>query len=172
MTGEAVHFEKERGVTDVSVTRGVAHVRVLLAESEAAVGRLILLKRLAAANVPVFLIKLHADGISFAFREAQVEAGAALLREEDVPHVIARDLALVTITAGAMRDLSGIMAMIYDALVSEMINVWQTGDAYNAVHCLVSGADAARAADALRAKFALTPPPATGQNEGVALKAL
>jgi aspartate kinase len=172
MPGDAVHFEKERGVTDVSVTRGVAHVRVLLEEAEAATGRLTLLKRLAAANVPVFLVKLQRDGISFALREAQTEAGAALLKEEDVPHVLARDLALVTIIAGAMRDLSGIMAMIYEALVSEGIGVWQTGDAYNAVHCLVSGADAERAADALRAKFALIPPPATGQNEGVGLKAL
>jgi aspartate kinase len=172
MPGDVVQFEKERGVTEVSVTHGIAYVRVRLAESEAAAGRLVLLKQLAAANIPVFLVKLQRDGISFAFREAQVAAGIALLKEVAVSHHITQDLALVTIVAGAMRDLSGIMATIYDALVSEGVSVVQTGDAYNAVHCLISGAEAERAAQALKTCFLLLSPPETGQKEGVGLKAL
>jgi aspartokinase len=86
---------------------------------------------------------------------------------------MARDLGLVTTIAGAMRDLSGVMATIYDALVTEGIRVWQTGDAHNAVHCLVDGGASGRAAEALRAKFTLTPTaPEAGQPDGVGLKTL
>jgi aspartokinase len=173
MHSDAVHFERERGVTDVTTIRGIAHVTVHLEPDIVALGRLGLLQRLAAANVPVFLVKLLPDGISFAVREVQVDPSAALLREAGIQHSMTRDLGLVTTIAGAMRDLSGVMAAIYEALVTEGIRVKQTGDAHNAVHCLVDGDAAERAAEALRAKFALTPmAPEMGQPDGVGLKAL
>ncbi|MDX1931510.1 MAG: ACT domain-containing protein [Capsulimonadales bacterium] len=155
MRADAVHFEKERGVTEVSVRRGIAHVTVSLPPENVGAGRLELLQRLAAANIPVFLIKLLPKGLSFALRESVVEAGAVLLAESGHPHQLRPDLALITIYAGAMRDLSGVMASIYEALISENIRVWQTGDAHNAVHCLVPGPAADTAIIALRETFAL-----------------
>jgi len=173
MRSDAVHFERERGVTDVAVVCGIAHVTVHLDADAVAETRLALLQRLAAANIPVFLVKLLPDGISFALREAQVESGAALLADANVYHTMVRDLALVTTLAGAMRDLSGVMAAIYEALVTEGIRVRQTGDAHNAVHCLVDGDAVERGAEALRARFALAPAPLeTGQPDGVGLKTL
>lgn len=150
-----VHFEKERGITDVAVVRGIAHIVATFPEGQAAEERLTLLQTLAAENVPVFLVKLIPSGLTFALREGHVEAGAVLLVTQKVNHVLQRDLGAVTIMAGAMRDLSGVMAAIYEALVSEGITVRQTGDAYNAVQCLVDGSDADRAAQVLRERFGL-----------------
>jgi aspartokinase len=155
MRADAVHFEKERGVTEVLVTGGIAHAKVTLPSGEVGVGRLELLQRLAAANIPVFLIKLLPDGLSFALRESVVADGAQLLAATGYPHTLRRDLALVTIIAGAMRDLSGVMAAIFEALISENVRVHQTGDAHNAVHCLIAGTQTDAAAAALRKKFAL-----------------
>jgi aspartokinase len=162
---ETVHFERERGVTEVQVTRGVAHVRVELPQAELSMERLHLLKALASANIPVFLVKLHPTGISFALREGVVEAGAELLRSQGFEHAMLRDLALVAVVAGAMRDLSGVMALIYEALVGKGVLVRQTGDAYNAVLCLIKGDEADAAAEALRACFFR--PPVQGMTEPV-----
>ena len=105
MRADAVHFEKERGVTEVSVIGGMAHVTITLPGMDVATGRLDLLQRLAAQSIPVFLIKLLPDGLSFAMRESVVEAGAELLKSTGLPHTFRRNLTLVTIIAGAMRDL-------------------------------------------------------------------
>jgi aspartate kinase len=155
MRADAVHFEKERGVTEVSVVSGIAHATVTLPQETVGAGRLELLQRLAAANIPVFLIKLLPTGLSFALRESVVEAGDALLTSTGLSYTLRRNLALVTIYAGAMRDLSGVMAAIYEALLDESVRVYQTGDAHNAVHCLVAGDQVEAAGAVLRKTFAL-----------------
>lgn len=155
---QAVHFEKERGITDVTARGSVAHVSVSLGTRAISLARLALLGRFAQAQVPVFLVKLLPDGISFALRESAVEAGAQLLREMGVSHTMTRDLSLLTVHAGAMRDLSGVMASIYETLVTSGAQVIQTGDAYNAVHCLVPGEHTDQAAQALCVRFGLNEP--------------
>jgi Aspartokinases len=149
-----VYFERERGVSRVDVTPGVAHVSVRFADAARAQSeRLSLLQALAAASVPVFMVKLGPDSLCFAIRAEAVDAGEAVLKERGHDYTMWRDLALLSIMAGAMRDLSGVMAGIYEALVGQGIPVRQTGDAYNAVHCLVEGAVAERGAAALRERF-------------------
>lgn len=176
-TSASVHFEKERGVSEITVRRGLAHATVPLPGSDLARQRLDLLKSLAAASVPVFMVKLHPGALSFAVREDEVEACEQVLRAGGVVHALKRDLGLVTTHAGAMRDLSGVMACIYETLVAENIRVEQTGDAYNAVLCLVAGDKSERAAERLRKAFALPEPGSGGGEsaatpEGVGLKAL
>lgn len=162
----SVHFERERGVTEVQVTRGVAHVTVRLGKNDPSGERLALLQALGAASISLFLIKLHPDAISFAVRPGEQDGAEsrlgdaadrceAVLRAQNADYVLLRDLGLVAVVAGAMRDLSGVMARIYEALVAAGVRVRQTGDAYNAVLCLVRGDEAERAADALRRAFAL-----------------
>ena len=156
-TGQSktVHFEKERGVTAVQVTRGIAHATIELPAENLPAERLALLQSLAAEGIPVFLVKLHPTGLSFALRQEQVENGVRLLEQRGVSHVVLRDLGLVSVIAGAMRDLSGVMSSIYEALVEAGVAVRQTGDAYNAVLCLVSGSDVAKSSHALHARFSL-----------------
>jgi aspartokinase len=151
----SVHFEKERGVTEVRILRGLAHVTVRFPEP-ASQGRLALLQALAEASISIFLVKLHPGAISFAVRQDVVDPCERLLRERDADFSMLRDLGLLTTVAGAMRDLSGVMARMYGAMLAAGIGLRQTGDAHNAVLCLVPGEETDRAADALRQAFALS----------------
>lgn len=172
--GGSVSFERERGVSEVQVMRGLAHVTVHFEPQRLAEDRLALLQALAGAGVSVFLVKLHPCAISFAVRADAIDPCEALLQKRGAQYGMLRDLGLVTTLAGAMRDLSGVMARIYEALVSADIGVRQTGDAYNAVLLLVAGAQTDRAAEALRAAFSLTGAEGAeaGPREGVGLEAL
>jgi aspartokinase len=152
---EAVHFEKERGVTEIRILRHVAHAIVQLGETDIGSGRLKVLQNLATSSVPVFLVKLLPNGFSFAIRGENVEDCNAALKETGATYKLVPDLSVITTVAGAMRDLSGIMATIYSALNGAGIRVQQTGDAYNAVLCLVDGTRSDEAAQVLRKRFAL-----------------
>lgn len=153
---EPVHFERERGVTEIRVQRNVSHVTVQIADSDIGSGRLRVLQTLAASSVPLFLVKLLPAGLSFAIRGENSDACRSSLSEIGVSYTFIEDLSVVTTIAGAMRDLSGIMASIYEELNDAGIRVQQTGDAYNAVLCLVSGPLSEKAAQALRKRFSLT----------------
>jgi aspartokinase len=156
MRREAVHFERERGVTEIRVQRNVAHITVQLADADIGSGRLGVLQTLAASSVPVFLVKLLPTGLSFAIRGENSDACRSALAEIGVSYTFIEDLSVVTTIAGAMRDLSGIMASIYEELNEVGVRVQQTGDAYNAVLCLVAGSLSEKAAQALRRRFSLT----------------
>jgi aspartokinase len=152
-----LHFERERGITAVRAQTGTAHVDVRLPGTDIEAKRLELLLAIADAGIPVFLIKLHPGAISFAMQDDAIAAAIErLLVERGNLYSIEHDLAILSISAGAMRDLSGVMAGLYDAMDSENIRVAQTVDAYDAVFCLVPGVDAERGAAALRATFGLT----------------
>ena len=186
MRREAVHFEGERGVTEIRVQRNIAHVTVELDDSDIGSGRLRVLQSLAASSVPLFLVKLLPAGLSFAIRGENSDACKSALTNIGVSYTFVEDLSVVTTIAGAMRDLSGIMASIYEELNGAGIRVQQTGDAYNAVLCLVSGSLSDKAAQALRKRFSLVEggsganttsgfdrePAATAEVPGTGLKAL
>ena len=156
------HFEKERGVSDVTLLRGVVHLMVRLSDAADAgtedAQRLGILEHLASKNVAVFLVKMVPGGLSFAMRSDAAERGLTVLREINAPFTAVDDLALLSTHAGAMRDLSGVMADIYEALSGVCVPIKQTGDAYNAVLCLVPGDRADIAQNALRQRFALPEP--------------
>lgn len=152
---EPVHFEKERGVTEIRVQGNVAHVIVQLDGTDIGSERLKVLQSLAGSNVPLFLVKLLPKGLSFAIRGENLAACDTALKQTRVVFNVAPELSVVTTVAGAMRDLSGIMAVIYEALNEANIRVQQTGDAYNAVLCLVEGSLSEKAARVLRKRFSL-----------------
>ena len=151
-----VSFERERGVTEVRVQTGMAHVEVRLPGQDVETERLAVLQAVAGDGLPVLLIKLHPGAVSFALPDPAVTGRAeALLRARGYLYAIEPDLALLTITAGAMRDLSGVMASLYDAMDTLGIRVAQTGDAHDSLFALVPGAQAAQGAAALRVAFGL-----------------
>jgi aspartate kinase len=145
----AMQFERTRGVTQVRVTPGLTHVEVSLPSEE----RLTLLRTLAAQKVPVLMVNLCESGLTFAVRHASTEGCKKTLAQTPYAVVLAPDKTLVSVIAGAMRDLSGVIAQIYDALHEEGVAIRQTSDAYDAVHVLVDGADADRARAALEKRF-------------------
>lgn len=145
----AMQFERSRGVTQVRTTDGLVHIDVTLAPEK----RLELLQSLAQRKIPVLMVALNDSGLSFVVRQDQAANCDAALTETEHTFKVAADQTLVSVIAGAMRDLSGVIAQIYDALQEEGIAIRRTGDAYDAVHVLVAGSEAARAQKALEARF-------------------
>ena len=151
-----VSFERERGVTEVRIQRGLAHVEVRLPGADRETERLDLLQAVAVAGLPVLLIKLHPDAVSFALPNSIIAANAeTLLKERGYTYAMERDLALLSIYAGAMRDLPGVMATLYDTMDVLNIRVAQTGDSHDALFALISGADAETGAARLREAFGI-----------------
>jgi aspartokinase len=145
-----VRFEKDPGVTEIQVEPEIVHVAVHLPIENQTAERLRVLQALASAQIPLFLIKMQPSGLSFALNARYAESCENILKGAGVSYHFTRNLTMVSPVAGAMRDLSGIMAQIYEALVMADVTILQTGDSYNAVHCLVPAHDADRAAESLR----------------------
>lgn len=150
-------FERERGITEVRVQGGLSHVEVRLPGFDEEAERLVLLQAVAEAGLPVLLIKLHPGSVSFALPDAAIaERGEKLLMERGYTYAMERELALISICAGAMRDLSGVMAGLYDTMDKADIRVAQTGDSHDALFALISGANAEHGATLLRQTFGVT----------------
>jgi aspartokinase len=149
-------FERGRGVYAVETTAGLAHVVVQVGDDGRRVERLQrVLRALADAQIPIFLIKLHPESISFALESDLVT------RAEDCLHGLAGecgargDLSLVTITATSMRDLNDVMVTIAESLQQAGARLYGIGDSHNTVQCLVETAWAAAAVTELTAAFGL-----------------
>ncbi|MBC7809322.1 MAG: hypothetical protein H7145_24575 [Akkermansiaceae bacterium] len=149
-------FERERGITEVRFQGGLAHVEVRLPGRDVEAERLVLLQAVAEAGLPVLLIKLHPGSVSFALPDAAIaERAERLLLGRGYIYAMERDLALISICAGAMRDLSGVMAGLYDTMDKAGIRVAQTGDSHDALFALISGTNAEHSARLLRQTFGL-----------------
>jgi len=144
-------FERERGVTHIALRHGLAHYSVECTAAQ----RLDTIRALADAEVPIFLVKIDPDGFSFLTRENHAAEADVILGQANGRWHRTNDLALVSTVAGSMRDLSGVISRIHDALIEAKVAVRRTGDAYDAVHCLVDGAMAAAAVAALERAFDL-----------------
>ena len=147
----ATQFEKERGVSQIRVTPDLVHFCLSLPGGGASA--LPELQALAEAKIPIFLVKLTPTGLSFAVRNPHFAPCEALLQSRKLSYSHQTGMAQVSVIAGAMRDLSGVMAEIYEALQQAQIAIRQTGDRYDAVHILVEGGEAERAREALATRF-------------------
>ncbi|MBB6048321.1 ACT domain-containing protein [Armatimonas rosea] len=148
-------FEREPGVTAIRVEHQMALVSVRFLDNIPA-QRLTLLQTLAQARVPVNQVKLLPEGLCFVISENHASACKNLLRDQKGEVSVLGNMALISTIAGAMRDLSGVIARICEALLSASIPNRQVGDAYDAVLCLVPAVDAPRALAALKEQFQLS----------------
>lgn len=147
-------FEREPGVTAIRVEHQMALVSVRFLDNIPA-QRLSLLQTLAQARVPVNQVKLLPEGLCFVISENHASACKNLLHDQKGEVSVLGSMALISTIAGAMRDLSGVIARICEALLSASIPNRQVGDAYDAVLCLVPAVDAPRALAALKEQFQL-----------------
>jgi len=151
-----VSFERERGVYQILVTRGVAHFVVEVGADDERTGRLArVFRALADASIPIFLIKLHHSAVSFAVEGARVPDVERCLRDLGLASASRRDLALLSIIASSMRDLTGVMVSIADALQEASTRLFGVGDSHNSVQCLIEGARVEPALAQLRLAFGL-----------------
>ncbi len=154
-----VSFERERGVYDVQVTRDVAHLAIPVddqGERSVRIGEVF--RSLASAAVPIFFIKLQADGVSCALPAGRVADALAALERSGFRASSRSDLAIVSIVASSMRDLIGVMVRIADALQDAGAWMHGVGDSHSTVQCLVEAASADDAVRELRRAFGLEAP--------------
>lgn len=151
-----VSFERERGVYAIDVTRDVAHVVAAVSDGPERTGSISrLLHELSDAEVPIFLIKLHRKAVTFALAGEHVDRTEHALRQADIRATMRRDLAIVAIRASSMRDLSGVMSQIADALFEAGARLYETGDSHNSVQCLIEDGRVSAAIDRLCDTFHL-----------------
>jgi len=154
-----VSFERERGVYDLQVSGDVAHVvAVVGGEPGRTAGIQRVVRTLADEGIPIFLIKLHRTAVSFAVDGGRVPEVERCLQAIGVDVRVRRDLALVSVVASSMRDLTGVMVSIAEALHRAGARLFGVGDSHNSVQCLIDGAHVEAARQELRRTFHLESP--------------
>lgn len=151
-----VTFERERGVYDITVTRGLAHSVVKVPKDDRSGQFQRVFTSLAEKEIPIFLIKLHSGAVSFALQAAQVgEVEQCVGDGLGLDCKVRGDLALLSVVASSMRDLTGVMVDIADSIQRAGARLYGVGDSHNAVQCLIDGAHAEDAERELRTTFHL-----------------
>lgn len=153
-----VSFERERGVYALHVLQDVAHAVISFGDDSLRTGRIQqVLRVLAEANVPVFLVKLHRTAVTLAFAEADRERAESVLAQTSLKTTVRRDLALLTVRAATMRELHGIMVEIADALYEADAHIYEYGESHNSVQSLIDGNRVEVAVEKLCRLFHLKP---------------
>lgn len=153
-TTSNISFERERGVSGLTVIRDVAHLVVHTGDDEGRTDRILQVFRfLASINVPVFLIKMHRTRVTMALAGRDLQRAYDILLTTGMEISARRDLALVGIRAASMRDLHGVIMMIADALFQAGAQIFEIGDSHDTVQCLVEVGRMREAIASLRDKF-------------------
>lgn len=134
------HLERETGVYHIDITRSVAHVIVAAGEeTKRAENVVAIFGCVARAGVPIFLAKLHGHEVSFAMEADRLADVEGALTDAGHAYRTLRDLAIVTVHANTMRDLTGVLVRIADALQLAGSRMYGAGDSHSTVHCLIDG---------------------------------
>jgi len=151
-----VSFERERGVSGLTVIRDVAHLVIQTGDEAGRTDRILqVFRTLASINVPVFLIKMHRTRITMAMAGTDLQRAHEALEATGMQVIARRDLGIVAVRAASMRDLHGVIIMIADALFEAGAQILEIGDSHDSVQCLLEVGKIADAVTSLRAKFNL-----------------
>ncbi len=149
-----MYIERESGFFHFDATHDVAHVIVSVGGTEGRAERVIHVFRIVAeAGVPVFLAKLHGHEISFAVEAKRLQDVERALQVGGYSYRARRDLAIVTVHTGTLRDLTSVMVRIADALQLAGARMYGAGDSHSSVQCLIDGHRAEAALNQLRTTF-------------------
>ena len=149
-----VSFERERGVSGLTVIRDVAHLEIQTGDEDGRTERILqVFRSLAGVNVPVFLIKMHRTRLTMAMAGHDLEPAREILQSAGIDVATRRDLGLVAVRAASMRDLHGVIIMIADALFEAGAQIFEIGDSHDSVQCLLEVEKIPDAVACLRAKF-------------------
>jgi aspartokinase len=155
-TTKPITFERERGVYDLRVTPDLAHVVVKVGSEPERASRIQrVFQLLSERSIPIFLIKLHRTAVTFAVAGNQLPEVETCLQDVAEGMLARRGLALVSIIASSMRDLTGVMVNIADSLQRAGARIYGVGDSHNSVQCLIEGSRAEKAVAELREMFGL-----------------
>ncbi len=154
-----VGFEKPRGVTAVTARGDYAYLVVHFRSSTPPSGEQVEVYRLLAEHsISINRVKHHQGSLSFEGALEEMETTDELLQKAGDEVSSEPSVSIVTVQAGGMRGLWGVMAKISRALLNADVRMVQTGDGPDIVFCLVPSAQATIAVRALRAEFNVPEP--------------
>ena len=111
----------------------------------------------ARSGIPVSLSKFHAGSVSFALEVARLPEALELLSSHGLNCASRTDLALISVSAVAMREMHGVMAEIADAVHGAGATLVETGDSHDSVFCLTENELAPAVLERLSRAFSLSP---------------
>ncbi len=152
-----VSFERERGVHEVHLRQDVAHIVVMVSGSEGERMEKILrvFHILADNQIPIFFIKLHRSVVTFAVEGEHLDATESALRPLGWEMVVRCGLALVSIHASSMRDLTGSIVTIADAFQEVGARLYGVSDSHTSIQCLIDAEHSREALEKLKQIFHL-----------------
>ncbi len=152
--GKHVSFERERGVHDVLVTPNVTHMVVEVGSSADRTARILqVFRALADDGIPIFFIKLHGNAVSFALPGNRLVDAEAGLRKARFTCESQSHLAIVSVVANALEDVTGLLIRIADGLQTAGVRTFGIGDAHDRVQVLIDAGKADAAVCELRRTF-------------------
>lgn len=157
--GERVSFERERGVSNITISPEATYLSVRAPQSEnLTVQRQRILNLLREAEIPIFLIKLQRAGLSFAVNAEHAERACALLEADGFRVSVKPRRVMISIFAQNMRELHGVFATVAEVLYEAGVAIEQMSDAHNRITCLIESERAPEIGERLRQSFGLTRP--------------
>lgn len=156
--GERVSFERERGVSAITVSPEVTYLLVRATEGEAITAqRQQMLNLLREAEIPIFFIKLQRSGLSFGVDAERAERARTILEEAGFRVVVKPRRVMVSVFAQNMRELHGVFARIAEVLYEAGVAIEQVSDAHNRITCLIEAERAPLVVERLAEAFGLPP---------------
>lgn len=147
----SLDFERNRGVTHLTVRGSISHVGVPVDDPVEAM--VVVFRVLAEAGVNTYLIKIHDDTIAFAVDSPELDRAVSALEGSGFSVGAEPACSIVSTVARSMRDMSGVMSRIIGCLAAAKIEFRELADSYNSVSCLVQQSDEERAIAALQGEF-------------------
>jgi len=160
--GERVSFERERGVSAITVSPEVAYLVVRVPTPDHITEqRQQVLYLLHDAEIPIFLIKLQRHGISFGVDSERAEPARQVLEANGFQVQVKPHRVMVSIFAQNMRELHGVFAKVAEVLYEAGVAIEQMSDAHNRITCLIEATCAPMVVARLSEAFGLPLPAAT-----------
>ncbi len=153
---ERVSFERERGVSGISVSPEVTYLFVRAPEADdIPLKRQQILDILREANISIFLIKLQRQGLSFALHAGDTERACREMEARGYQLTVRPRRRMVSIFAQNMRELHGVLARTAEMLYELGVAIEQISDAHNRLTLLIDAEYASEVVNRLRKAFHL-----------------
>lgn len=155
---ERVSFERERGVSAIQVSREATYLFVRAPDTSLLPAqRQRILNLLREAEIPIFLIKLQRNGLSFGVDSELAARACETLEAHGFRVSVKPRRVMVSIFAQNMRELHGVIARIAEVLYEAGVAIEQMSDAHNRITCLIEAERAPLVVERLCAVFGLSP---------------
>lgn len=153
-----VSFERERGVSAIQVSQEVTYLFVRVPDTSLlSAQRQRILNLLREAEIPIFLIKLQRNGLSFGVDSELAARACQTLEAHGFRVTVKPCRVMVSIFAQNMRELHGVIARIAEVLYEAGVAIEQVSDAHNRITCLIEAERAPLVVERLCAAFGLSP---------------